>query len=82
MDIKFIDFQVSRFTTPVVDISYFLGCSTDKELRKNLPELLSYYYDCLMAAIRGLGHEKPDELYPLQIFTEHCNKYMKFGFGT
>lgn len=80
-DIKFIDIQVSRFTTPVVDLSYFLVCSTDRELRQNLPELLLHYYTHLMREIRLLGHSSPESLYPYDIYTSHCAKFMKFGFG-
>lgn len=81
VDIKFIDFQVSRFTTPVVDLSYFLACSTDKELRRRLPELLNYYHNRLMEEIRLLGHSSPELLYPCEVYADHCKKYMKFGFG-
>lgn len=81
MDIKIIDFQVSRYTTPVVDLSYFLGCSTDRKLREHLPELLLDYYKTLMEEIRCLGHDSPETLYPYEAFTRHCATHMKFGFG-
>lgn len=81
LDVKLIDFQVARCTTPVVDLSYFLACSTDKQLRKALPELLLFYYNTLMEEIRFLGHDEPETLFPYEVFTDHCKKYMKFGFG-
>lgn len=81
MDVKIIDFQVSRFTTPIVDLAYFMGCSTDKELRKHLPELLLFYFNTLLEEMRRLGQEAPEELYPYEVFVSHCKKYMKFGFG-
>lgn len=81
LTVKLIDFQVSRYTTPVVDLSYFLATSTDKKLRESLPELLLYYYNTLMGEIRLMGCKAPETLYPYEVFTRHCKKYMKFGFG-
>lgn len=82
MDIKIVDYQYSRFTTPVVDLSYFIGCSTVKETRVHLPELLQIYYDSLMEEIRLLGGiSAPNELYPYEVFQSHCQKFMIFGFG-
>ena len=80
-DLKLIDFQVSRFTTPVLDLSYFLGSSTNAELRKQLPDLLLFYYSTLMDEIRFLGHTSPSTLYPYEVFKRHCDSHMKFGFG-
>lgn len=81
LDVKILDFQVGRFTTPIVDLSYFLACSTDKDVRKNLPELLMHYYNSLMDEILHLGITTPTELYPYEVFRSQCKKYLKFGFG-
>lgn len=43
-DVKFIDLQTVRFTSPVIDILHFLFSSTDKQLRVNkLDQLLTDY---------------------------------------
>ncbi|XP_055703376.1 uncharacterized protein LOC129801923 [Phlebotomus papatasi] len=79
-DVKLLDWQLSRHTTPVLDLSYFIFCCTDVNLRIHLPALLNEYHDILIRRIDKLG-SSGRHLYPKNIFEEHCKKYMKYGVG-
>lgn len=83
-DFKLIDWQVSRYTTPVLDLSYFLVCCADQEACKGFKELLDFYYEALMEEIGYLLGDKQDgaQLFPRTVFDQHCRDYMKFGMGT
>ncbi|XP_055695756.1 uncharacterized protein LOC129797340 [Lutzomyia longipalpis] len=79
-EVKLLDWQLSRHTTPVLDLSYFIFCCTDEKLRIHLPELLNEYYDLLICRINKLG-SKGSDLYPKNVFEDHCKNYMKYGLG-
>lgn len=47
-NIRFIDFQVSRYSSPVLDIMYFIFTSTTRELRgRNYNIYLKTYHETL-----------------------------------
>lgn len=51
-DIKLLDWQVSRFTSPIIDLVYFMFCCTTKELRDaHYDEFQNVYYNSLSAHI-------------------------------
>lgn len=76
----FLDWQVVRYCSPVVDISYFIWCCTDVKLRRRLPELLDIYHKTLTKRISELG-SYGKSLYPYEEFERHLKKYMLFGLG-
>ncbi|CAD7087526.1 unnamed protein product [Hermetia illucens] len=80
LDITFLDWQIGRYGTPIIDLSYFIFCCTDNELRKRLPELLEIYYQALAQRISALGTDA-NVAFPYATFKSHVKKYMKFGFG-
>jgi hypothetical protein len=79
-DLKFLDWQVSRLASPVVDISYFIFCCTDAKLREALPSLLQIYHTTLMRHIKVLGSDG-EKLFSFQQLEAHMKKYAKFGLG-
>ncbi|XP_059610228.1 uncharacterized protein LOC132257378 [Phlebotomus argentipes] len=79
-EVKLLDWQLSRHTTPVLDLAYFIFCCTDEDVRIHLPELLDQYYDQLIRRIDRLGSRGTD-LYPKGVFDDHCKRYMKYGLG-
>uniref|UniRef100_A0A1L8DKV9 Putative juvenile hormone-inducible protein n=2 Tax=Nyssomyia neivai TaxID=330878 RepID=A0A1L8DKV9_9DIPT len=79
-EVKLLDWQLSRHTTPVLDLSYFVFCCTDEKLRIHLPDLLNEYHELLISRIDKLGSKGMD-LYPKSVFEDHCKKYMKYGLG-
>lgn len=59
-----LDWQLSRVSSPAVDISYILFTSTVKSLRDaHLDEFLQVYYTNLAHTIRATGSD-PDVLFP------------------
>ncbi|XP_069679895.1 uncharacterized protein [Periplaneta americana] len=67
-DVAFLDFQLSRYASPVLDIAYFIFCCTDQTLRsKHYRHLLTKYYDTLAHFICQLGSD-PQKLYPANVF--------------
>lgn len=46
VDLKFIDFQMTRYSNIFVELNYFIMCSTTPEFRKNhLEQVLKVYYE-------------------------------------
>ncbi|XP_055609036.1 uncharacterized protein LOC129756254 isoform X2 [Uranotaenia lowii] len=78
--LNFLDWQVSRCATPVIDLSYFIFCCTDAELRKRLPELIQAYHSALVERIDELG-SNGQLLFPFECLQKHLNKFCRFGFG-
>ncbi|XP_055634869.1 uncharacterized protein LOC129774863 isoform X2 [Toxorhynchites rutilus septentrionalis] len=79
-ELKFLDWQVSRCATPVIDLSYFIFCCTDTTLRKRLPELLREYHQTLLRRIDELGSDGR-KLFPFDKLQVHLAKFARFGFG-
>ncbi|XP_035773680.1 uncharacterized protein LOC118456739 [Anopheles albimanus] len=80
-ELKFLDWQVARCGTPVIDLSYFIFCCTDSELRERLPELLRKYHSALVRRMDELGTVNANELFPFERLQTHMRKYARFGFG-
>lgn len=79
-DITFLDWQVARCGTVAIDLSYFIFCCTDAEVRKQLPELMRIYHDQLTQRIDELG-SNGQALFPFEKLEWHMKKYSKFGLG-
>ncbi|XP_065087211.1 uncharacterized protein LOC135708946 [Ochlerotatus camptorhynchus] len=79
-ELRFLDWQVTRCGTPVIDLSYFIFCCTDTELRKRLPELLRTYHTALVERIDELG-SNGRKLFPFDTLLVHLEKFARFGFG-
>uniref|UniRef100_A0A182IYL0 CHK domain-containing protein n=1 Tax=Anopheles atroparvus TaxID=41427 RepID=A0A182IYL0_ANOAO len=80
-EVKFLDWQVARCGTPAIDLSYFIFCCTDSELRERLPELLRKYHSALVRRMEELGISNGRELFPFERLQMHMKKYARFGFG-
>ncbi|XP_058977087.1 uncharacterized protein LOC101896865 [Musca domestica] len=76
---KLIDFQLSRYSSPVVDLMHYLCTSTDRDLRKqHFKELLDIYYQTLR---EHLEYYQLDVgvVYPREIFLQHLKEIGIFG---
>ncbi|KAG8230742.1 hypothetical protein J437_LFUL011077 [Ladona fulva] len=77
LDAKFIDFQVSRYCHPSIDILYFMHLSTTKSLRdSHLDELLQVYHHSLM---KTLGSAAKEPISLDQLRADIKEDYGKFG---
>lgn len=78
-EICFLDWQLSHVGSPVLDLSYFIFTSTDKELRdKHYDHLIQEYYNSLSSFLRELGSD-PEKMLPYKVLQEHLKKFSVFG---
>ncbi|XP_055845868.1 uncharacterized protein LOC129911893 [Episyrphus balteatus] len=79
IDIKLIDWQISRFASPVCDLSYYIFCCTSKSFRDEYyQEILDVYYSELDQFLKRLGSD-PSVLFPRSIFEDQLKKFGSFG---
>lgn len=77
--LSILDWQLSGFGSPAIDISYFLFTSTEKNLRTaHLNDLLQTYYTHLSNVVRACG-SNPDKLFTFNDFQDQLKKFGKFG---
>jgi hypothetical protein len=78
-DIVLIDWQISRYCTPVVDLVYFIFACTDRQLRqKHFDELISTYHNSLRELLDHLGGDTTRQ-FPFTALLRHLKKFGKFG---
>ncbi|XP_023245852.1 uncharacterized protein LOC106639834 [Copidosoma floridanum] len=54
--LKFVDFQITRATSPLLDLPYFLCCSTSVEVIDNhFDELIDIYYEKFIGVLKKVG---------------------------
>lgn len=74
-----MDWQISHYCSPVLDVLYNIFSSTDKEFRDlNYELLLDTYYTTLCEMIRKLGSD-PNKLYPYDIFQMQLRKFGEYA---
>lgn len=74
----FLDWQLSRYGSPVCDLFYYLFSATDQSFRqKYFNDLLLLYHSTLSDNIKELGSD-PDKLYSLERFQEDSVKFGRF----
>lgn len=79
-DLCFIDWQINRYASPVLDLLYNIFTSTDKDFRqKEYHILIAHYHRTLSVQIRRLGSD-PDTLYPWTVLQQHLEKFGKYAF--
>uniref|UniRef100_A0A182N5A7 CHK domain-containing protein n=1 Tax=Anopheles dirus TaxID=7168 RepID=A0A182N5A7_9DIPT len=78
---RMIDFQLARYSSPVLDISFFLYSCTSQALRDaHYQELLDAYYGGLAEMLRDLGSD-PDVIFPYTELQKELKQYARFGVG-
>lgn len=62
---KMIDYQLCRYASPVLDISFFIYSCTTQDIRdKYFDDLIKTYHDALTEIIRDFG-SNPEFLFPM-----------------
>lgn len=75
-----VDWQMSRFASPVLDLLYILSTSTDKEFRqKYYQNLVKRYHQSISESIKCLGSD-PDKLFPIEFLESQLKKFGKYAF--
>lgn len=60
IDLRFVDFQLGHFSSPMIDIHYFLCTSLSEEALKDGKETyLKHYYNVLISALESLDLKGP-----------------------
>ncbi|XP_070494988.1 uncharacterized protein [Chironomus tepperi] len=78
-DIKLIDWQITRYGPPAIDLIYFFFICTDHKLRANhFNELLKIYYNSLEEMLHNLDCNA-NELYPFDVLQNQMKLFGKFG---
>lgn len=74
-----IDWQISRYCSPVQDLVYFIFICTDKKMRDNhFDELINIYHRSLKELLDHLGGNTMVQ-FPFTAFLRELKKFGKFG---
>lgn len=74
-----MDWQISHFCSPAVDVLYNIFTSTDKEFRdQHYDTLLKTYYTSLSEMIRKLGSD-PRKLYTYENLQSQLRKFGEYA---
>jgi Ecdysteroid kinase-like family len=78
-DVVLIDWQTSRYGSPVIDLMYFIFICTDQKLRaKHFDELLNIYHRSLKELLDHLGGDTMTQ-FPFTALLRHLRKFGKYG---
>ncbi|KAL7015018.1 hypothetical protein ACKWTF_016247 [Chironomus riparius] len=78
---KMIDFQLSRYASPALDITFFLYSCTSEELRvQYYNDLMKTYHTNLCEIIRDFG-SNPEFLFPYSALENEMKQFGRFGVG-
>ncbi|CAG9863300.1 unnamed protein product [Phyllotreta striolata] len=80
IDIIYLDFQLSRVTTPIVDLSYYLYSVADKPDLDRIDYLFEEYHKELTEYLRQYGLNA-DDFYTLERLKTSWRTYGLFGLG-
>jgi len=75
LNISLLDYQISRYSSPVLDLVYFLFSSTDKALRDaHYTEVLKLYHKSLSTVLNKLGSDA-EKIFSYDDFQDQLKKF-------
>ncbi|XP_058821969.1 uncharacterized protein LOC131683732 [Topomyia yanbarensis] len=78
---KMLDYQLARYSSPALDISFFVYSCTSQALREaHYEDLLNAYHQSLSDMLRDLG-SNPEELFPYSDLQKELHEFARFGVG-
>lgn len=78
-DVRFLDWQITRYLSPATDLVYNIFTSTDKALRDiEYENMIKLYYESLSKMVKLLG-SKPDELFTVKNLKDELKKCGNFA---
>ncbi|XP_044263382.1 uncharacterized protein LOC123010505 [Tribolium madens] len=80
VEMCFLDFQLIRIGSPIIDLSYFLYCCADGEVLKNFDLILQTYHSSFCDFLADLGCD-PETLFPLKNLKEQWREFGKYGLA-
>ncbi|XP_022909655.2 uncharacterized protein [Onthophagus taurus] len=81
IDVKLVDWQAQRLSSPLLDFCYFFYTLATKSELDNAETYINLYYNTLSERITELGSD-PKKLFPYEIFREQWKKFSLFGIMT
>lgn len=70
-----VDWQLTRYASPVLDVLHYVFTATDKQLRdEHYPSLLQLYYSTIAANIEKLGSD-PQLLFSYDDFSQQLQTF-------
>ncbi|KAJ3666346.1 hypothetical protein Zmor_001794 [Zophobas morio] len=83
VEVSLIDWQFSGFSSPVLDLSFFIYTCVDTEKYKNVEELLKIYHEAVCGYLHQLNCDSVDIL-PFNTLMKHWKKFSCYGllFGS
>jgi len=80
-DLRFIDLQLCRYASPVLDLVYLLFCCCTQETRsKYFDQVIHDYYEALSKCIKRAGYD-PNILFPREVLSQQFIKFGKYAAG-
>lgn len=79
VEMRLLDFQLSRIASPVHDLSYAIYSGASKEMLDELDYYLKVYHDTLSSVLKEFGCI-PELTYPYSILKDEWKKYSRYGF--
>lgn len=79
---RFLDFQLSRVASPVIDLSYFLYACADAAILKHFDFILQIYHTSFCDFLKDLDCDRDDDIeavFSLKKLKEHWKDFGKFG---
>lgn len=78
--LRFVDWQLCKFNSPIVDIFNIIFSSTTKPIRdSHYVNLLNHYHKTISETIIKLGSD-PEKLFSFTDFQNQLKKFGKFSF--
>ncbi|XP_077291156.1 uncharacterized protein LOC143914727 [Arctopsyche grandis] len=79
VDMKFVDWQVARSSSPITDLSHMVYCSTDAPMRaKYNTRLFNMYYEVIRKQLTYFGCDV-EECFPRAVFENHLKEFLPYG---
>lgn len=78
MKMRFLDFQISRLGSPLMDFSYFFYTCAPKQVLDDVEKYLNIYHNSIAKSLKELGCD-PEKVFPFTLMKSHWKKYSKYG---
>lgn len=79
-DIRFVDWQLSFYCSPAIDLLHFIFSATDEKLRgKEYEKLLRFYHYSLSQIVTKLGSD-PAKLFSFEDLKQQLRNCGKYAF--
>lgn len=76
VDVIFVDYQMSYYSSPGIDLNYFINTSPHNEIRESqIDEILHVYYENFSAILKSLGVKHIPSMNDVRNEIERCEYY-------